>query len=142
MYLRRDEVCDDALRLRDSKTGPRTVYLNAEAQRILARQPAGSSPYVFPSPRDPARPRSSELSLWYRVRQRAGLADVRLHDCRHSFASHAVLQGVPIPVVARLLGHRNASMTLRYAHVRDRDVEAAAERVGTAIHAFLQMDSD
>ncbi len=47
------------------------------------------------------------------------------------------MQGVPVPVVAWLLGHRNASMTLRYAHVRDPDVEAAAERIGTAIHTLL-----
>ena len=46
-------------------------------------------------------------------------------------------RGVPVPVVAQLLGHRDAAMTLRYAHVRDPDVEAAAERIGTAIHALL-----
>ena len=135
--LRWDEVHGDTLRLRDSKTGPKAVFLNTDAQRILARQTRGRSPYVFPSPRDPARPRSRELGLWYLVRRRAGLADVRLHDCRHTFASHAVLQGVPLPVVSRLLGHSHAAMTLRYAHVRDPDVEAAAERVGMAIHALL-----
>ena len=74
------------------------------------------------------------------MRQRAGLADVRLHDCRHTFASQSVLRGVPVPVVARLLGHRNASMTLRYAHVRDHDVETAAERIGAAMHELLGAD--
>ena len=140
--LRRDEIHGDTLHLRDSKTGPKPVYLNAAAQRVLARQPRHASPYVFPSARAPERPRSPELSLWYRVRQRAGLQDVRLHDLRHSFASQAVLQGIPIPVVARLLGHRNVSMTFRYAHVRDRDIETAAERIGTAIQTLLQPDSD
>ena len=135
--LRWDEVHGDTLRLHDSKTGPRTVFLNAEARRILARQERNASRYVFPSPLDPARPRSCTLSVWSLARRRAGLEDVRLHDCRHTFASQAVLRGVPIPVVARLLGHRNASMTMRYAHVRDPDVEAAAERVGTAMHALL-----
>ena len=140
--LRWDEVHGDTLHLRDSKTGPKPVYLNAAAQRVLARQPRIGSTYVFPSPHAPARPRSPELSLWYRVRRWAGLQDVRLHDLRHSFASQAVLQGIPIPVVARLLGHRNLSMTFRYAHVRDQDVEAAAERIGTAIQTLLQPDSD
>ncbi|MCY3856958.1 MAG: tyrosine-type recombinase/integrase [Rhodospirillales bacterium] len=135
--LRRDEVEGPTLRLRDSKTGPKVVYLNKAAQRILAQQPLGPSPYVFPSPIDPAKPRHFELPLWYRVRRRAGLEDVRLHDCRHTFASQALLQGAPVPVVARLLGHRDAAMTLRYAHVRDPDVEAAAERVGAAIHRLL-----
>ena len=137
LHLRRDEVDGDTLRLRDSKTGPKAVYLSADAQRILARQPHAASPYVFPSPRDAARPRSADLSLWKLARRRAGLDDVRLHDCRHTFASQAVLQGIPIPVVARLLGHRKVSMTFRYAHVRDPEVEAAAERIGAAIEAHL-----
>ena len=137
LHLRRDEVDGDTLRLRDSKTGPKAVYLSKAAQRILARQPRAASPYVFPSPLDDTRPRSAHLSLWKLVRRRAELDDVRLHDCRHTFASQAVLQGVPIPVVARLLGHRNVSMTLRYAHVRDPEVEAAAERIGTAIKECL-----
>ena len=137
LHLRRDEVDGDTLRLRDSKTGPKAVYLSADAQRILARQPHAASPYVFPSPRDDARPRCADLSLWKLARRRAGLDDVRLHDCRHTFASQAVLQGIPIPVVARLLGHRKVSMTFRYAHVRDPEVEAAAERIGAAIKAHL-----
>ena len=55
---------------------------------------------------------------------------MRLHDLRHSVASQAILNGVPLPVVARLLGHSQVSMTLRYAHVADKEVEAAAERGG------------
>ena len=69
--------------------------------------------------------------------KRADLEDVRLHDLRHSYASHAVLQGVPLPVISRLLGHKCPSMTLRYAHVGDRETEAAAERIGTAIARAL-----
>lgn len=61
------------------------------------------------------------------------MADARLHDLRHAFASWAVMQGIPLPTVARLLGHRQVSMTLRYAHVHDEEAEAAAERVGRVI---------
>lgn len=136
--LRSAELHGDALNLHDGKTGARWVYLCKEAQRILARQPRNSSAYVFPSPLDPSRPISSNLGLWAKVRRQAGLEDVRLHDLRHTFASQAVLQGVPIPVVARLLGHRNASMTLRYAHVRDTDVEVAAERIAATIARLLE----
>ena len=71
------------------------------------------------------------------MRVEAGIEDVRLHDLRHTFASHAVLQGIPLPVVSRLLGHKRPSMTLRYAHVGDRETEAAAERIGTAIEHAL-----
>ena len=125
--LQWSEVHGDALVLGDSKTGPRKVPLGTEARRILERQPRTESPFVFPSPLDPSRPRGRELALWYRVRKEAGIEDARLHDLRHTHASHAVMNGVPVPVVSRMLGHSNVRMTLRYAHLADRDIEAAAE---------------
>ena len=137
VQLRWSEVRDDVLALADSKTGPRNVPLNAGARRILERQPECGSPFVFPSPLDPARPRGLNLSLWYQVRQEAGIEDVRLHDLRHTLASHAVMNGVPVPVVSRLLGHNNVRMTLRYAHLGDREIEAAAESIGQAIGATM-----
>ena len=137
VQLRWSEIDDDLIRLADSKTGPRKVPLNTQARRILDRRPRGGSPFVFPSPLDPCRPRGLELALWYRVRREAGVEDVRLHDLRHTHASHAVMNGVPIPVVSRLLGHSNVRMTLRYAHLGDKEIEAAAERVGQSIGALM-----
>ena len=55
-------------------------------------------------------------------------------------ASHAVMNGVPVPVVSRLLGHSNVRMTLRYAHLADRDIEAAAERVGAAMARAMALE--
>ena len=133
MGLRWSEVRDGMLALDDSKTGPRTVPLGSSARAILDRQPRGESPFVFPSPRKPGRPRGRDLPLWDRVRREAGIEDCRLHDLRHTMASHAVMNGVPVPVVSRLLGHSNVRMTLRYAHLADRDIEAAAERIGEAV---------
>ena len=78
------------------------------------------------------------LPLWYSVRRQARIEDVRLHDLRDQFASHAVLQGIPLPVVSRLLGHKRPSMTLRYAHVSDRQTEAAAKRIGATIAQALE----
>ncbi len=135
--LRREEVKGDRLELADTKTRPRTVLLNAPAREIVARRTRqGNGPWVFPSVRDPSRPRSHEPRLWYRVRREAGIEDVRLHDLRHTVASQAAMNGVPLPVVARLLGHGNVRMTMRYAHVGDREIEAAAERVGRAIGSY------
>ena len=87
---------------------------------------------------NPSQPLTKFPSLWYLVRKRAGIEDVRLHDLRHSYASWAVMRGVPLPTVAKLLGHRQVSMTLRYAHVHDKEVEAAAERVGRIITNILE----
>ena len=131
--LRWSEVHEEFLVLADAKTGPRKVPLNTRAREILDRQPRSGSPFVFPSPRDPSRPRGAELGLWRRVRREAGIEDVRLHDLRHTHASHAVMNGVPVPVVSRLLGHADVGMTLRYAHLGDRDIEQAAERIGKAV---------
>ena len=137
--LRWAEVQSKTLMLADSKTGPRKVPLNSQARRVLEEQPRTDSPFVFPSPRDPSRPRGHDIPLWYRIRREAGIEDCRLHDLRHTHASHAVMNGVPVPVVSRLLGHTNVSMTLRYAHLGDRDIEAAAERVGQAIGTLLDL---
>ena len=135
--LRWDEVDEGVLRLADSKTGPRTVFLSKAARELIARQPRTDSPYVFPSLKDGSRHRSSELSLWRKVQREAEIDDVRLHDLRHTFASHAVMQRVPLPVLSQLLGHSRDRMAMRYAHIGDREVEAAAERVGTRIAALL-----
>ena len=135
--LRWSEVHRDALMLADAKTGPRKVLLNSQARAVLHRRPRNGSPFVFPSPHDPGRPRSRNLALWDRVRREAGIEDVRLHDLRHTVASHAAMNGVPLPVVSRLLGHSNPRTTLRYAHLGDREIEAAAERVGESIAAIM-----
>lgn len=135
--LRWSEVSGNALHLEDSKTGPRTVFLSSRAQAILERQPRSGSAFVFPSLKNPSRSRSTELSLWRKVRKEASIEDVRLHDLRHTFASYAVMCNVSLPVVSRLLGHTKTSMTLRYAHICDRDIELAAERLGTAMAAIL-----
>ncbi len=137
LTLRWAEVDGSTLRLAQAKTGPRTVWLSEAAQAVIARQPRTESAFVFPSPRDQARPLSRQLCLWLRARQEAGLEDVRLHDLRHTVASQAVANGVPLPTVARMLGHAQPTMTLRYAHVGDHEVEDAAERVGASIAAAL-----
>ena len=138
LKLQWSEVDGDRLNLADTKTGPRRVWLSQAAQAILARQPRAASPYVFPSPRRPDKPLSHILHLWQRARKEAGLDDARLHDLRHTLASQAVARGVPLPTVARMLGHADPVMTLRYAHVGDRDLQAAAERIGKAIEAAME----
>ena len=78
---------------------------------------------------------SASLKLRHEASKADRSGDVRLHG--HAFAGHAVMLGVPLPVAARLLGHRNAQMTLRCAHVANKEVEVAAERIGTAPTALL-----
>ena len=142
LKLRWSEVDRDMLRLAEAKTGPRTVWLSEAAQALIARQPRTGGAYVFPSPRNPAGPLSHNLHFWLLARRDAGLEDVRLHDLRHTVASQAVANGVPLPTVAKMLGHAQPTMTLRYAHVGDHEVEAAAERVGRIVQTALASNPD
>ena len=74
------------------------------------------SEYVFPDHRNSREcvGRCGISDFWRRIRSRVGLENVRVHDLRHSFATEAVRQGVALPVVSKLLGHRNIAMTMRY----------------------------
>jgi integrase len=62
---------------------------------------------------------------WCRVRDRAGLSDVRIHDLRHSFASIAVASGLTLPLIGKLLSHAKSAITERYAHLADDPLRAA-----------------
>ena len=72
---------------------------------------------------------------WQAIRDAAGLPKFRIHDCRHAWASSAVMSGVPLHVVGRALGHASPSTTNRYAHLAENVVAAAVEKVGAVIEA-------
>lgn len=117
-----------------SKTGrPRTIALSGQALALLRRiPPVADNPYIFPSPVT-GRPCASLHFPWARIRKRAGLEDVRLHDLRHSFASFLVNKGISLYVVQGLLGHTNARTTQRYAHLAQDTLLEAAEIVARVI---------
>jgi site-specific recombinase XerD len=66
---------------------------------------------------------------WDRIRKRAGLNDLRLHDLRHSFASFLVNKRKGLYVVQMLLGHKNYRTTQRYAHLSRETLVDGAEAV-------------
>ena len=68
---------------------------------------------------------------------KAGLRDVQLHDLHHRFASHAIQQGVPLPVISKLMEHSNMRMALRYVHVSDQEIKTAAEQIGASMMELL-----
>ncbi len=127
------DFANKCLRLSDSKTGSRTVFLSGDAVTILQGiQRQKGNPYVFPG----AKERSHLVNpnkLWLKVRSEAGLDGVRLHDLRHTFASMAIEAGLGLPVIGRLLGHSNASTTQRYAHLAEDHAREALEAIGKKI---------
>ena len=139
LSLRWDDVDRTAgeLRLRDAKSGPRLVPLTAPVALVLDGIRRGpGNPWVIVG-KTPGSGMSSVKHDWYRIRTRAKLDDVRLHDCRHSYASRALALGESLPTIGKLLGHRKVSTTARYAHLM-RDAErVAATRVSESIGAHL-----
>ena len=126
------------LRLPTSKTGAKVVALAAAALELLAglrkRDPAGE--WVLPA----ARGKGAFTGLqkdWERVRERAGLLGVRLHDLRHSFASFAVADGHTLFLVGKALGHRQTRTTEIYAHLSDDPLRQLADRTAARINTAL-----
>jgi integrase len=120
------------------------VELNDAAMSVLRRMDAEftqnkdhpSSGPLFPGRKD-GTPRATLRSLWTKVRRAAGLPDeCRIHDLRHSFASHLANKGVPLHVIGRLLGHCKPQTTARYAHVGDEAMRTATNVMGEFIESL------
>ena len=127
------------LRLPDSKTGGRAVPLAPSAVRLLESLPRDAeNPWVIAG----KKPESHLTDLqhpWRRIRARAELDDVRIHDLRHSFASRALALGEGLPMIGKLLGHTQVQTTARYAHLARDTVKASAARIGDSIDSDLDL---
>lgn len=129
------------LHLQDSKTGKKTVMLNAPALAVIAALPRLGA-FVIAG-RDETKARSDVSKAWYRIRAHAGLdgADgkqpFRLHDYRHFFASFGVAGGMGLPIVGKLLGQSQPSTTQRYAHLYNDPLRRAVNAIGATITAAM-----
>ena len=130
--LRWDWIRGTRAVLPDSKTGPKTIQLPPPARAVLNGLPR-TSPFVFPGKTDDA-PMTDLGRRWQKLRRLAGLDDIRIHDCRHTFASHAVMSGLDLYIVGRLLGHADTGATERYAHLGDAHVREAAGRISGIVN--------
>ena len=125
------------LRLPESKTGAKTIYLSPPALALLSSLPRiEGNPYVIPGERTGEHLVNLEKP-WRRIRARAELADVRLHDLRHSFASFGAGAGLGLPVIGALLGHTQAATTQRYAHLAADPLKRASDLIGGRIAAAM-----
>ena len=127
-------------RLPDSKTGTKTVPLPQPALDVLRRiseERGRQSKFVFPGKRSGTYFTGIQKP-WQRIRQRAGLPDVRIHDLRHCFASTAVAHGESLYLVGAVLGHRTTSTTQRYAHLAMQPILESANRTSSRLAALMQ----
>jgi integrase len=127
--------------LRETKAGrPQVVVMNAPARQVLTQlSRANGSEWALPSIKDTSRPLSKSAieNAWQRIRSAAKLADVRLHDLRHTVGSHAGQSGANAFLVRDLLRHKDLSMTGRYVNRADDPVRTLSEMVGEQIAAGL-----
>lgn len=130
------------LRLPDSKTGAKTIVLNAAAVDVLSRlHRLEGNPWVFPGHRHGSHLVNLQKP-WREIRAAAGLDDVRLHDLRHSFASIAVGVGGSLPLIGHLLGHTQAQTTARYAHVASSPAKHLADAAGARIASAMRLNPE
>jgi integrase len=129
------------LRLSDSKTGSKPIYLSAPALETLSGIPRQEgNPFVICG----NKPGSHWVALqrpWRRIRERAGLDDVRIHDLRHNYAAVGASGGLSLPIIGRLLGHTQPATTARYAHLSADPVRAANEAIGERISTAMKGQS-
>jgi integrase len=126
------------LRLPDSKTGAKLIYLNDAAIKMLRDMPRiAGNPFVIAG----GKPGTRLVNLqkpWRRLRTVAKIGDCRLHDLRHTYASFGASAGMSLPVIGKLLGHSQAATTQRYVHLGADPVRAAANEVGKLIGAAME----
>jgi integrase len=125
------------VRLEDSKTGPRTLQLGQAAMDILAEQGRGDpKAAVFVFRGEPLKLKGVDW-FWAKACKAADLPGLRIHDLRHNFASHAVMNGETLASVSKMLGHGSVATTARYAHLDDERLIEAAQIVGAALEQLL-----
>lgn len=139
LSLRWEDVDTQAgvIRLADAKAGARTVPLGAPALALLANMERNGE-YVLHGP-DPDRPlsRNTLHGAWYRLRDKAGIPDARLHDFRHTMGTYAGQAGLNAFMVRDLLGHKTLAMTGRYVERATDPMRAAADTVSGRVAAAL-----
>ena len=124
------------LLLPTSKSGKKAILLNDAAYAVLSSiPPVDGNPYVIVGTVE-GQHLVNLQKPWARIRQRAALSDVRLHDLRHSFASIAASQGASLRFIGTLLGHTRPETTQRYAHLAAQPIREVNNRVGGALSGF------
>ena len=130
--LRWEWVQPPRLVLPDSKTGPKTIWLNSQALEVIEGvDRRAECPFVFPN-LGGTKPVILE-NWWLPFRRRCAIPDVRIHDLRHSFASTAIMDNVPLATIGRLLGHVLPETTAKYAHLSDDVIGDAADRISSVL---------
>jgi len=128
--LKWEYINGDHIDFPDSKTDYKRIPLNSVAVSVLNEVPKlDCNPFVVAGKIE-GQFCTDLQKPWRRIRKRVNLEHVRIHDLRHTFASHAVIAGHPLPIVAKLLGHTQIQTTMRYDQLADKEVALASANIG------------
>jgi site-specific recombinase XerD len=97
----------------------------------------GKYPHVFINP-NTEKPLTHIRHTWRRIREKAGMPWLRLHDLRHSFAYFLVNSGCSLFVVQQALGHADSRVTQRYAHLSNQTLQDAANSASLKIQEAMR----
>ena len=106
---------------------PLGVPLNADALEVLRGQRDGHPTHVFTYRGEPIQQVSTKA--WKKALARAGIADFRWHDLRHTWASWHIQQGTPVAVLQELGGWESVEMVRKYAHLAPTHLAEYAEQL-------------
>jgi len=119
--IRQQSTTHDGIRPPKTKSSRRTISLPliaVEALKAHRAQQAKIAQYVFSGSDGEPITQGVQHGLWKKALKAAGVPEIRMHDLRHSTATFLIASGEPANVVAEILGHRDASITMRvYSHI-------------------------
>lgn len=125
LSVKHSDIVDGVAYLHDTKNGEqRGVPLTSRLTKVVSSQAHNGHPKLFPSLTE-----SRVFEMWDEVRTLAGVEDVVIHDLRRTRGSRLAVAGVPLDQVARLLGHKDPSITFKtYQHLQPADLRRWVEQ--------------
>lgn len=135
--LKWEYIKEDGIYLPDSKTGAKKIYIGKEVHELLETiSKIEDNPYVITG-KNEGQHLTDLQRPWRRIRMKADLGDLRIHDLRHSFASFSLASGSSLAAIGKLLGHSQVQTTARYAHLAEKVADQAANITSAKILKIL-----
>jgi integrase len=117
----------------------RSVPLNDSALEVLDQlSTEGKHANVFVNFQT-GKPYTTIMKVWTRLREKAGLPDLRIHDLRHQYASFLINSGRTLYEVQKILGHSDPSVTQRYAHLDSKSLQEAANSASVMLKTPVKL---
>ena len=126
----------------DSKSGFKAVPLGDAALEVLANTPRiTGNPYVCPGIKL-MRPLVGLQRAWARIRSKADLDDVHLHDLRHTFGATGAGAGQSLHILGSLLGHKQSRTTQVYAHLAQSPQKKAVDDINARLKRAMEQEPE